>query len=627
MLHPGNRKVLAYVRTHGDEVILCVANMSRVAQPVELELGAWKGRVPVEMLGRNAFPPLTDLPYMLTLPGHGFYWFRLSTDATPPRWHTERLPADDLAVMVLFDGWNSFFRQRVVPWRIGLAEKTRAQLEVELLPAFMRRQRWFHARGVAPGRVGVVDHGLLPGQPQDWMLALAEVAEPQGPARYFMPLALAFEDDDEERCRLLGGAAVGKVRQQAKMGFLADAVADEAFGQALVRAVAAGSELAADAGRLRFTPGRACAALVTEALQQPMPVHRVGLSTHSASLLGDRLFLKVFRRLQPGPSPALEVGRHLTDRIGFAHTVPLAGSLEYIGNDGSVWTLALLQAQLSHQGDAWADTVDQLTRLLESAAPAEAAPPVERFEALARRVAALHGALARRTGDPAFDPEPLQATDLQAWADTVNNHGADTFALLEGRLAELAPPLAQQARRLLAARAAFADVSVRAAHATPQGSKTRVHGHLRLEQVLLSRDDFVFIDFDGDTQRPLAARRAKQSAWRDVACLLASIDLARHAAVQRAAPAAADPDQLARRAHHWAERVCSAFLAAYRAELPAAGRSGANPEGATADALLQLYRLDENLHQLRQALAQHPEQIEPALAALADQAGLADESP
>ncbi|MBK8765611.1 MAG: maltose alpha-D-glucosyltransferase, partial [Burkholderiaceae bacterium] len=74
MLHPGNRKVLAYVREHDDDVILCVFNVSRVAQPVELALEAYKGRVPVEMMGRSPFPPIGSLPYPLTLPAYGFFW-------------------------------------------------------------------------------------------------------------------------------------------------------------------------------------------------------------------------------------------------------------------------------------------------------------------------------------------------------------------------------------------------------------------------------------------------------------------------------------------------------------------------------------------------------------------------
>ena len=83
-LRPGNRKILAYLREHEDETILCVANMSRAAQAVELDLSQFKGRVPVELMGRTAFPPAGELPYLLTLSGHGFYAFRLATDVAAP---------------------------------------------------------------------------------------------------------------------------------------------------------------------------------------------------------------------------------------------------------------------------------------------------------------------------------------------------------------------------------------------------------------------------------------------------------------------------------------------------------------------------------------------------------------
>ncbi|MFW5724171.1 MAG: maltose alpha-D-glucosyltransferase, partial [Halochromatium sp.] len=118
-LHPGNRKVLAYVRasTAADpipddardkhEILLCVVNLGRGAQPVELDLARFQGRVPVELLGRTPFPPIGELPYLLTLAGHGFYWFLLSEQEAAPAWHDERLPAPRLATLVLPEGWRS----------------------------------------------------------------------------------------------------------------------------------------------------------------------------------------------------------------------------------------------------------------------------------------------------------------------------------------------------------------------------------------------------------------------------------------------------------------------------------------------------------------------------------------
>ena len=76
-IRPENRSVLCYVRQYQDEVILCVANLSRSAQATELDLSAFKDRIPLEMLGRTRFPAIGELPYMITLAPYGFYWFEL----------------------------------------------------------------------------------------------------------------------------------------------------------------------------------------------------------------------------------------------------------------------------------------------------------------------------------------------------------------------------------------------------------------------------------------------------------------------------------------------------------------------------------------------------------------------
>jgi maltose alpha-D-glucosyltransferase/alpha-amylase len=159
-LRPGNRKILAYLRELEDKVILCVANLSRTAQPVELDLRRFKGRVPVELFGLTPFPPIGELPYLLTLPGSGFYWFKLSVDVAVPAWHEERLVREDLPVVVLFDGWQSFFRDRVVPWRIAMAQKTRSQLEDEVLPRFIENQRWYAGKDQAVRSARLSDHVL-----------------------------------------------------------------------------------------------------------------------------------------------------------------------------------------------------------------------------------------------------------------------------------------------------------------------------------------------------------------------------------------------------------------------------------------------------------------------------------
>ena len=627
MLHPGNRKVLAYVREYADDVILCVANLSRVAQPVELELATWKGRVPVEMLGRNSFPPLGDAPYMLTLPGYGFFWFKLSADASPPSWHTERLPAEDLTVLVLFDGWNSFFPSRVVPWRIALADKTRLQLERDLLPGFLLRQRWYAAKTLSLEHVSIAEHAMLQSGEREWLLAVTEAKGPVGSDRYFVPLAMAFDDDDEERTRAIAALAVCKVRQQAHMGLLADAMADEPFCRALVEAIGDKRVLQAEGGTVRCTPCTAFASLVGDLLSGTAALRRQTQSSNSVSLLGDRVFLKAYRRLQSGISPELEMGRYLTDVVTFKHCVPVAGSVEFHANDGLVWTLAVLQGQIANQGDAWHFMVDQLKRQLE--APSVAAihedvvePPVAHLEVLAQRVAELHLALARRTGNPAFEPEPVQAEDIQRWIMAVRDECTRTLALLVERRAALPVPVAEFAARVIQAQSALLAIIDRTQDAMPVGLKTRLHGDLHLGQVLVCLDDFFIIDFEGEPQRSFEERRAKHSALRDVAGMLRSFDYARHTALFQVAQRPDELEHLAPLARRWERRTRESFITTYGKVMQAGGLY-AGPSGFDAALpLIDLFELEKALYELRYEMDNRPDWIVLPLSGIAALAGI-----
>jgi maltose alpha-D-glucosyltransferase/alpha-amylase len=627
MLHPGNRKVLAYVREYEDEAILCVANVSRAAQPVELELKAYKGRVPVEMMGRNAFPPVGELPYLLTLPAYGFFWFRLATDVQPPSWHSEALSVEDLPVLVLFDGWNSFFRGKVVPWRIGVAEKTRNQLERDLLPAFLQRQRWYAAKGEAIERAALVESVPLKAKGEQWLLALVEARTGAGNSRYFVPLGLAFEDRDEERTRALAALAVSRVRQQAQVGVLADAMADEPFCRALVTAIGAGAELRADAGSVHCVPGAAFAQVVGDATEAPLPLRRLTTSSNSVSLLGDKLFLKAYRHLHAGVNPELEMGRFLTDVVGFANCVAVAGSVEYRAADGSVWGLALLQEQVANQGDAWTFTVEQLARLLESRAVEDAsledgiAAMAERMQVLARRVAELHVALARPTGDAAFDPEPMQPADVERWVRTVQDEGRDALRRLAQRREQLPDGVAPLVAQVLEAGPRLVERIEQTAGLAPVGVKTRIHGDLHLAQVLVQRDDFLLIDFEGEPRRSLDERRQKSSALRDVAGVLRSFDYARHTALQQTAQSAPDFERLAPIARRWERNVRDAFLATYAQVAVGGGLYADAAAWQAATPLRDAFELEKAFYELRYEMDNRPDWVGVPLAGIAALAG------
>ncbi|MDA8163436.1 MAG: maltose alpha-D-glucosyltransferase, partial [Desulfobacteraceae bacterium] len=242
-LHPGNRKIIAYLRRHKAEVLLCVANLARSAQPVELDLSAFAGHIPVELLGQTVFPPIGELPYLLTLPGYGFYWFQLATDAEVPSWHEEAPPRAAFPVIVLFDGWRSFFPERVEARRKAMAESSRRQLAEEVIPGFLPKQRWFAAKEARIAEVIITEQEVWEGEGACCLITLLTVhSEGLAPQAYFLPLTLLWGDEDEERIKALFPRTVAKVRRRDRLGFLVDGFADPVLCKSLITAMGEGRQ-------------------------------------------------------------------------------------------------------------------------------------------------------------------------------------------------------------------------------------------------------------------------------------------------------------------------------------------------------------------------------------------------
>ena len=586
-LKPGNRKILAYLRELGDEAILCVANLSRSAQPVELDLKRYRGRVPVEALGRTSFPPIGDLPYLLTLPAYGFYWFRLAADAPPPSWHAEMIVPEESPVLVLFDGWVSFFRDQVVPWRMGMAEALYRSLESQVLPRYVESQRWYAAKGERLEATPVKDHAVWEvSERLSWLLTILDVRG----VDYFVPLALAWEED-EEHVRQLAQSTVARVRQQANVGVIGDAIADEGFCRNVVKAIGESRAIAMRRGTLRFTPTRVFRELAGEDFAALSVGSLLAQSTNTSVTLGERLFLKCYRRLRPGMNPELEVGRYLTEVARFANCVPVAGAVEYATGEGEPATLALLQAYVPNQGDGWSFTLDYLQRQLETAraGPGDSyGAYVLLVQTLAARTAELHRAFALRSGDPAFDPEPLGAADVEGWKARVREEANETLAMV--RSEEL------QARR----GQLFALID---ACAAPRGAALRIrhHGDYHLGQVLVANNDFIIIDFEGEPSRPLAESRRKHSPLRDVAGMLRSFSYAKWSATRSGALDA------------WERETRRAFVDAYAA---AAAGSGLFESFEDVAGLLRLFELEKALYELRYEINNRPEWLQVPLAGI-----------
>jgi maltose alpha-D-glucosyltransferase/alpha-amylase len=624
-LRPANRKILAYLREHGEQIILCVANLARSAQPVELDLAKYKGRVPIELIGRTPFPPIGELPYLLTLPGHGFLWFRLAAAENAPAWREEQVPRDELPVLVLFDGWASLFRDRVVPWRINMSEKVRGELENEALPAFIAGRRWFAAKSDGLRSVQIADSAEWTVSDRTWLVTLVHVEGEGGEMQtYFLPLSLAWEDRDESLLRALGSFTIAKVRQQAQVGMLADAFGDESFVRALVAAVGEGLQLKLARGSLHFKPTSAFARLVGPDLATLSVVMPGSQSSNTIVALNERLFVKGYRRLQAGANPEVEIGRYLTEVVQFAHSVPMAGSVEYVAEDGRTATLALIQGYVQNQGSGWTYTLDYLDRFFEDisrgATTAIGADMHGGYNALARtlgmRTAELHAALARRTGDPAFDPVLLEAVDVVAWVERTREAAAAVLDHVARRRDALPERARGGADRLLAQRDRL--LARIAAHANDRSevAKTRVHGDYHLGHVLLVQNDFVITDFEGEPLRTMVERAQKQSALKDVAGMLRSFDYAMRAALFNFISERPDArEALESAGRQWQTQAVKAFLDGYEEVAPSRGLAGVRSE---MNGLLELFVLERAVYELKYELDNRPDRVTIPLTGLLD---------
>jgi maltose alpha-D-glucosyltransferase/alpha-amylase len=522
-LAPANRKILAYLRRFDGEQILCVMNLSRFAQPVDLEIPELAGMVPVEMLGYVEFPPIARQPYRLTLGPYSFLWLELHGTPEPAEAPVEAPLAVEVKSQVA-NGWAG-----LIP-----------DLEARVLPEYLPRQRWFGGKSRHIGKVRVTDWVELAGAA---MMVLAVTYEDGPSDRYFVPL-------------------------MAKDGAVQDALQDDGFCRALLTL----SELPTVQGKL-------LGQLATEVTggEPAWAVHRVPAEQNNSLIVyGDRVILKLFRRLQSGRNPDIEIGRYLTDRARFDRVPAFIGGIEYLCEPDEPAAVAMVQRLIANEGDGWKWTTEELERYYENCArtplpqAAESARDhvgayIEAAAVLGRRTAELHLALASAPDDPAFSPEPFDGREIEAMTAGMREEAAKAFDLLKSNLSALPDEILEMAGVALGKRRPIVERLSLNTQNRYFGKRIRTHGDYHLGHVLRTRNDFAIIDFEGEPARPLAQRRAKQTPLKDVAGMLRSFRYAANATLMTyTARHPEDFESLAPWASLWERTVSAEFLAAYR---------------------------------------------------------------
>jgi maltose alpha-D-glucosyltransferase / alpha-amylase len=599
-LEPENRKILAYVRRFADrdgdgnpirdqsETVLCVANLSRFAQPVSLDLSAFDGMLPVEMLGYVPFPQITKAPYALSIAPYSFLWLELQP--APEKAETPVVEVESTAsglqkldLVGKAPGSESNISSVLTGPGLNLLQ--------QLLPSYLQRQRWFGAKTRTITSVRVMDSAPFPRNlpPKPATKAAVAKSSPEtasppatgGATTALVFLELTYDDATIDTYQLplaiATGEAAAAIRESAPNSILAtvntpsgsappgtavlyDATANEDFRQRLLTLIETSGDLPTAIGRLH---AQKSAAFEEAHGDNPLPARTGSAEQSNTSILYDsRLILKLFRRLQPGENPDTEIGRFLTEVAHFPRIAPFLGDIRMVVQNGSEagepTTLAMLQGLVQNEGDGWQWTLDEISRYYDSCATCPVPLDLGHFPTftsasdrgfieaarehaglyldaaalLGRRTAEMHLALATPTDDPAFCAEPFTAQDLADDAARIEGQISRTLESLRRHMPNLpsseADNTADTAALILSQRRSLLTRArlLTGAAANLAGLRTRIHGDYHLGQILRTKADFVILDFEGEPARPLEERRAKQSPLKDVAGMLRSFGYA-----------------------------------------------------------------------------------------------------
>ena len=586
----------------------------------------------------------------------------------------------------------------------GLLEQPGLALLENALLVWLPNQRWFGAKTRHIKSVHVADWVELPGsgsiKPASALppaIFYVDVAYTEGASdTYQLPLAVSAGDAAVELEASHPLSMVAMFATTEGSAVLHDGITHEEFRQRLLELIVQNAALplhtihnaAAEPAPLSAQPGEAALPSRSEdertsyapASREPAACDAAGgrlqaisspafdkgrefrpsrmgsaEQSNTSILYGKQLILKLFRRLQPGENPDVEIGRFLTNRTQFRHIAPFMGEISVAPAGGELTTVAMLQGLVANQGDGWKWFLDQLGRYFEAVGhrdgtppdatapsflherqpPAEATefagPALEAAALLGRRTAEMHLALATPTDDPAFAAELMTPADLALEARRIDGEITSTLEALKVKLSTLKDQTADQAGLLLSRRI---DLFARA-HAitasTAAGQRIRIHGDYHLGQTLRVESasatspnpqtgDFVLLDFEGEPARSLAERRRKQSPLKDVAGMIRSLSYASYSGLDQYLAIRPDlarspaNEKLSAWAVFWQNSTSTEFLRAYRQTV--AANPALLPSEQQAQRLLEAYLLEKALYELLYELNNRPAWLRIPLAGI-----------
>ncbi|TXK26307.1 maltose alpha-D-glucosyltransferase [Pontibacter qinzhouensis] len=620
-LSPSNSKVLAFVREYQDETILVIANLSRFAEAVELDLHEYKGRIPMEVFSKNKFPVIKDDSYLFTVGTHGYYWFELQPQEVGGTFETDKQRPE----------------VQLTSLRAALAPKVLKELESKVLQKYLMRSRWFGGKARTMQRLQIVSNVPLQVGKQGASLLLIEVNYNEGlPELYQLPIAFASGEQEEELINTHPNSIIARVALDGKEGILFDAMYWEDFRLMLFQVMAKRKKIKTDSGELVGTSNKQVSSVLKDSTQ-PFSSRILSAEQSNTSVLyGNQYFMKVYRKLDRAMNPDVEVIQALSEKAGFEFVPKFMGTLEQHEARKQPMVLMMLQELVPNQGDVWVYMEDALKRFFErlltqderlnpkkmfgtlskpiafSEVPEEVqmqlgGAHVERVELLGQRTAEMHLALAG-IDHKDFAPEDFSLHYQRSLYSSLTSLVRSSFDLLQKKMNDLPESIRAEAEEVLQMRGQVLEQLKMIFARKIDTQKIRTHGDYHLGQVLFTGRDFMIIDFEGEPARSFSERRLKRSPLRDVAGMIRSFHYAVYNALfQQGSFRKEDSQYLEQWAEQWYHYASGFYMHRYLEKAKGQGIVPASEEDYNV--LMETFLLEKAIYELGYELNNRPDWV------------------
>ncbi|MFW6134735.1 MAG: maltose alpha-D-glucosyltransferase [Elusimicrobiota bacterium] len=617
-LQPDNPKILAFIREYEDEIILVVINLSRFSQVAELDLSEYAGYHPVEIFSKNQFPIIQDKPYIMTMGFYDYFWFILQKEEAVTEKADRQIP-----IIRSKKKWIHLFDNR-----------TRVKIENQILPRFLKEQRWFSGKSQKILKINITEVIPVKNNNSFTLLLILKVNYASATEEYYH-LPLSFLETEQANILLQEkpNSVLLQYQSPENEGIIYDSVLDEDFHQTLIHLVARRRVIKTNGGKLKAYPGK-----YFRNIRKNLDLieHSNPLTTEQSntSILYDhQLIFKLFRKLDEGMNPDLEIVRYITEKTDYKNVPSFAGALEYQKKDGSLVTLGILYPFVQSEGNAWDYSQDYLVRYYERvlskitqiekypSLPSSffekpeqdipeimleliGAPFLEMAYLLGRRTAELHQSLARPTQDHSFKTEPYTLLYQRSVYQSIQSLTKKVFLSLRKNSSRCPNAIQDDLKEVLSLESSIISHCRKVLAKKIKAKKIRVHGDYHLGQVLYTGNDFYIIDFEGEPARPLGERRLKRSPLKDVAGMLRSFHYAAFSPLIQE-KIAGEYEELEHWAKLWTYYVSKTFLNTYLEHIKS---SAIIPEDrAEISKLLSIYLLEKAVYEVGYEIDNRPD--------------------